>query len=207
MKTTWNNIFVFASGATIGSVVTWIFLKKRYEQRAQEEINSVKEVYARRNGISYEELADVKPEEVAVDATQVGASSVTNFLKEHAAIVKKMGYTQYSDSDHIVKSEEVTDVSAKRVFKIIAPEELGECGYDVKELTYYADGVLTDDHDEIIEDVDMVVGKDFADHFGDYEDDSVHIRDDANKIDYEILLDPCTYSDAVNKNPHLAEDK
>ena len=38
--------FLFTAGAAIGSVVTWKLVKTKYEQIAQEEIDSVKEEYA-----------------------------------------------------------------------------------------------------------------------------------------------------------------
>ena len=80
-------------------------------------------------------------------------------------------------------------------------------GYRTVTLYYHADGVLTDDQNEIVEDADDVVGTDFSEHYGEYEDDSVCIRNDAKRTDYEILYDPSTYHSGVNKNPHLAEDE
>lgn len=81
---------------------------------------------------------------------------------------------------------------------IISPEEFGESGnYTQISLTYYSDGVLADDEDEIIEDIDDTVGEDFADHFGDYEDDSVFVRNDRLRCDYEILKDNRSYHDVA----------
>ena len=40
------NFAMFMAGLTIGSAATWLCLKKRYEQIAQEEIDSVKAVFA-----------------------------------------------------------------------------------------------------------------------------------------------------------------
>ena len=72
-------------------------------------------------------------------------------------------------------------------------------------LTYYADGVLADENDEVIEDVEDAVGIDSLNHFGEYEDDSVFVRNDARKCDYEILLDQRTYSEVVEDMPHQME--
>ena len=91
---------------------------------------------------------------------------------------------------------------------VITPEEFGELKeYETIELTYYADFVLADNRNNPIEDVDDVIGLDSLDHFGEYEDDSVFVRDDERKIDYQILLDPRKYSDVVNKKPHPTEDE
>ena len=40
-------IFSFLIGATVGSVTTWKLLKTKYEQIAQEEIDSLKDVYSK----------------------------------------------------------------------------------------------------------------------------------------------------------------
>ena len=50
---------------------------------------------------------------------------------------------------------------------------------------------------ESIEDVDDVVGEDSLNHFGEFEEDSVYVRNDERKCDYEILLDHRRYADVV----------
>lgn len=41
------NVLMFTAGAAIGSLVTWKVVKAKYEQIAQEEIDSVKETWSR----------------------------------------------------------------------------------------------------------------------------------------------------------------
>lgn len=73
---------------------------------------------------------------------------------------------------------------------VISPDEFGEKdGYENVTLTYYADGVLTDYFDNVISNVDEVVGFDSLDHFGEYEDDVVFVRNEKMETDYEILRD------------------
>ena len=45
MNKTVIGIISFAAGAAIGSVATWMLVKNKYEQIAQEEIEEVREVY------------------------------------------------------------------------------------------------------------------------------------------------------------------
>lgn len=79
---------------------------------------------------------------------------------------------------------------------VISPDEFGQDeSYETISLTYYADGVLADDDDEMVEDVENLVGFDSLNHFGEYEDDSVFVRNDRLKCDYEILLDHRKYTD------------
>ena len=81
---------------------------------------------------------------------------------------------------------------------VISPDEFGEMedeDYDKVSFTYYADGVLADEYDEIVENIDEIIGEESLTHFGEYEDDSVFVRNDKLKCDYEILLDQRNYSD------------
>lgn len=89
---------------------------------------------------------------------------------------------------------------------VISPDEFGEFeDYDTISLTYYADQVLVDDGGDKIEDVDDVVGMESLTRFGEYEDDSVFVRNDRLRCDYEILMDERTYSEAQKERPHQRE--
>ncbi len=89
---------------------------------------------------------------------------------------------------------------------VISPEEFGsQSGYTDVSLTYYADGVLADENDEVVDDADDIVGLESLMHFGEYEDDSVFVRNDTRKCDYEILLDQRYYSDVIKTKLHYTE--
>ena len=190
MKNTLSNLVIFAAGAAIGSLVTWRILKPYYENIVQEEIESVKEVFSTRAAESTDEDME--------DASGPNPEPID--IREYAATIQDNRYTNYSDK------KEVQDNVRKPY--VVTPEEFGEReGYEVTTLIYYAgDGVLTDDMNHPIEDVENTVGQDFHTHYGEYEDDSVFVRNEESGTDYEILLDPRSYSDVVNRNPHLAED-
>ena len=188
-RCTLNNIFIFAVGAAIGSAVTWKLLKTKYEQIAQEEIDSVKEVFSRKAEEDTEEDTDEEPEEPRRSVAEKPS------LAECAARVKDLGYVNYSNYKEEKKevTESMADVDRPYV---ISPDEFGEFDdYEQISLTLYADGVLTDDYDEPLEDVEGTVGEDSLTHFGEYEDDSVFVRNDRLKADYEILKDLSNYSD------------
>ena len=71
---------------------------------------------------------------------------------------------------------------------VISPEDFDDHeDYDVVSLTYYADDVLTDERDNVIEHPEDLVGYDWASHFGEYEEDALHVRNEKRKTDYEIL--------------------
>ena len=90
---------------------------------------------------------------------------------------------------------------------VISPEEFGEADYNIVSLNYYADGVLANDFDEVVDDVENTVGEDFEEHFGDYEEDSVFVRNDELGLDYEILRDMRNFSDVVKNHSRHTEDE
>ena len=186
MKTVLNNFVIFAVGAAVGAAATCKFFRDKYEQIADEKINSLKELYNRK----YSEIEE-HPEDESYSDDQIAIEEYRNTIQEE-------GYANYAES------KVVNNVEKPYVIK---PEEFGEMDdYDTVSLTYYSDEVLTSDRDDRVEDVENTVGLDFASHFGEYEDDSVFIRNDRLKTDYEILIDLRNYSDVVKKIPHHAEE-
>ena len=187
----------FIIGAASGATVAWYLLKDKYETLAQEEIDSVKEVFARREQEMKDETVKRNVAEGIKDSDRTKPD-----LKEYAEQLKKNGYTRYSDLS--ADDEGVSDKQTKPY--VIPPEQFGDDeNYDQISLTYYADGVLADENDEVIDDVEETVGIESLNHFGEYEDDSVFVRNDTRKCDYEILLDQRTYSEVAEEMPHRME--
>lgn len=175
-------VLTLIAGAAIGSTVTWKFVKTKYEKIAQEEIESVKKSFSKEEPIE-ETSTEQKTEGAKV------ATVITDPMREHYnSIVDGMGYLKKEGGSEVVKKPYV-----------ISPEEFGErTGYDTETLYCYADGILTDESDELIEDIDAVIGLESLTHFGEYEDDSVHVRNDELRTDYEILRDVRKYLEAKN---------
>ena len=196
MKNKLEIFAVFTAGVAVGAASAWKFVKKKYEQIAQEEIDSVKESFSKK-------IPDaVKKEDVMKPVAKVDKTTEKPSIAEYAAILKKEGY-DYSKSN----ASKAKEPAFKKPY-VITPEEFGEFDeYEKISLTYYADQVLADENDEIMEDADIVVGLDSLSHFGEYEDDSVFVRNDRLKCDYEILLDQRDYREAIQNIPHRAEER
>lgn len=193
-----KNFMLFVLGVAVGSVVTWRYVEKKYEQIAQDEIDSVKEVFSKRET----EFTEDTEVQIKADNAKKKPSVI-----EYAAWLRKRGYTNYSDMVD-EKPEEVKEepMSVDKPY-VIAPEEFGELDdYETISLIYYADQILADDNDVIVDDIEDVVGFDSLNSFGEYEDDSVFVRNDRLKCDYEILLDQRKYSDVIKRRPHEVED-
>ncbi len=190
------SFLAFVMGAAAGSLVTWKFVEKKYKQIAQEEIDSVKETYAKMRKDDLEakqadleaakaKLHPAEPEKV--ETPEIRPEEV----KKYEDVIVKHNYTSYSNN----VDEKGGDVMTDRPY-IISPDEFGDYpDYETISLTYYNDKVLTDEYNEIVDDIDDLIGDDSLNHFGEYEDDSVFVRNDALKVDYEILLDPANYRD------------
>lgn len=194
MKNILSKIFIFATGAAVGSLVTYRLVKSRCEQQADEVIKEMKEYYIHK----YDGPQQAEP---SMGDTETPAEEVAEpTIEDYRETLVEAGYTNYSK----IRKEEVEKVEKPYV---IMPEEFGEIdGYETISLTLYADGVLTDDFDDPIEDVEHTVGKDSLDHFGEYEDDSVFVRNDRLRCDYEILMDTRKYSSITSSKSRLTED-
>ena len=120
--------------------------------------------------------------------------------QEYGELLKNTGYSNYSSE----KGKGENEVEFKKPY-VISPEEFGEMNdYEKTSLTYYANGVLTDESDEIIYNIEETVG-DALEHFGEYEDDSVFVRNEENMCDYEILLDQRNFSELTGAEPFHME--
>lgn len=177
-------------GIGIGTAGTYTYFKDKYEKLAEEDFNSRRVFDENGEANSNNSIA-----EKTADTRTVDKPSIT----EYAARLQKEGYVNYSN----MTEEEQKDV-VNRPY-IISPSEFGEFDdYEKINLTYTADGVLLDDMNEIV-DVDESVGEDSLEHFGEYEDDSVHVRNDTKKCDYEILIDQRNYREIFDIHPHRME--
>ena len=198
MNRTLNNVLLFTAGAAVGSLVTWRIFKSRYE--------IVDEDY------------DEEPDD-PVDGDDGNKSESTENkidynkkppLKDYVKMVEDYGYkpkTHMEEVEEELANGEQGDEDIYEPF-IIRPEEYGELhAYETLSLNYYADGVLTDDLDNPIEDVESLVPADFADHFGEYDDNAVFVRNDNLECDYEILRDLRKFTDVVGENPYPTEDE
>ena len=201
-----KGLCIFATGALVGAAVAAKAVREKYQQEAEEEIAEMREYYR-----------ELKKEATKVDTTEddTKEESKEDFrpieeLAEAEGIIKDKGYvnyTNYNDTDYSENNKE-EQVDEDEIY-IINPEDYGgENGeYDTVSLTYFKDGVLADEVDEIIT-YDVVGGMENLQPFEDYPDcTAVYVRDDNIMVDYEILRDPYQYDEykwdlSDDKPPH-----
>lgn len=200
MNNTISNLIIFSSGVAIGVAASWKFFETKYKKISQEEIDSVKKVFSlnkENNESTFE--PDRNPENDESKENKLRGMRVKiGPVDEYAKFVKDLGYTD---------EEKGVENMHKRPY-ILSPDEFGElANYDTESFTYYADGVLTDESNNPIKDAGAIIVEDFADHFGEYEDDSVFVRNDSRKTDYEILRDERNFSDVKNSRTYPVDEE
>ena len=202
MNSTLKGVLIFVLGAAAGSLATWKLIEKKYKDIAQEEIDSVKDTFSKMKKNEYPDKLEDYPdfeefddsddsddvEEEPKPEQKIDRNNKPDIV-EYAKILSESGYTNYAERQDKKEKKGVEPVEDERPY-VISPDEFGEKdGYENVTLTYYADGVLTDYFDNVISNVDEVVGFDSLDHFGEYEDDVVFVRNEKMETDYEILRD------------------
>lgn len=191
MNKTLSNLFIFATGAAIGSVVTWKFVKKKYERLAQEEIDEIREYYDNLTR-KVDDTANPEPVEEPTNDIPPAPTVIPAFTEQD-----RIDYANLAGNYTAEKGGPVT----VQLPEVITPGEFGEFGYPTVSLTYYADGVLVDEYGDVVDsaDVESMIGADFERHFGEYEEDSVFVRNERLETDFEVLRDYSKYSD-IPKN-------
>lgn len=186
-----TNALSFLAGAAIGGGLVWYYVREKEAARADREIESVKATYAKRE----------QAEQKDIPSTPVppGKNQDKPDLADYVKRLEREGYTEYSRT--IEPAEKENPEASEDGPYVISPEEFGEIEeYTKVSLTYFADGVLADELNEPVDDVEEIVG-DALEHFGEYEDDSVFVRNDAKRCDYEILQDLRNFKDVLEDMP------
>lgn len=207
MKCSIVNALLFTTGAVVGSVVTWKFVKTKYERLAQEEIESVKESFSKHHENSSEnsmhEVCNAQNEESLVDENGVPIEGEDEDpqdymmrVAEYEAEIRRLGYASFSNK------EEGGGEPVYYTPYVITPDEYGEDGYDVSMLTYYSDGVLEDEYWNVIDNIEDIIGKEFEDRFGEYANDTVFVRNEKLHTDYEVTYDRRTHEESQSYSPH-----
>lgn len=185
-----SSVIIFCGGVFIGGFLTWDFFKTKYEKIADEEIASVKETFAHR-----EPRHD---NNYKVEEALKGNDAYINIIDSNS-------YRNYSNTAiETDKKGGTADMELKQPY-VITPEQYEDnVDYTKVSLTWYNDEVLEDDWGNVL-DPDDVIGSDALKTFGQYEKDSVFVRDDDEQIDYEVLLDTRSYKETYGHDPVEAD--
>ena len=178
----------FIFGAAAGAVGAWYACKTKYERIAQEEIDSVKEVIS-------EKMTRTEEKEKESDEP-------AHIFDEDSEAMKSF-QNSYGYMPNFKKPDNLPKVQDDRPRPyIVTPDEYGDQdGYELVGLVYYRDHILVTSVDnEIVEDVDDIIGFESLNHFGENEDypNQIFVRNDEHRCDYEVERDPRTYEESRN---------
>ena len=185
-----KGLLIFAAGLAVGAVAGAVLVKNKVLADAKAEVEEVREYYRsargkvnRENIEETEEVKEVEKKEYELKDIQV---------KDEP----KTGLTNYSQITKMYMSKDEFQSPMYDDPFVIDPSEFGENPeYDTETLTYFADGVLVDDVDDVIEEPDIVVGLENLKIFEEFGATTVYVRNDIYKTDYEIIRDDWNYSD------------
>lgn len=205
-----KGIFYFLAGVVVGAIPAWLLAKKKYERIADNAIAEVKEAYAKRReqDILAEKARTKPPLEELVQKVREEVDTDEADLEEMQEIIETNGYA--ADGTYNGHERPTLEERLNAIPYVISPEMFGEVygPGNTCTMTYYSNGVLVDDASGMVEDIEAMIGMDALNHFGDYERDIVHVRNDRYMMDIEVCRDPGTYEDVggINEKPYNPED-
>lgn len=213
-----KNVFIFLAGVGVGSLVTWKYVERKYRSLAEEEIESVKELYKEKLA----EKSEFNKQKVETIKKDIQKKEIEKNNRELEKIINNQKYvtgTDYAkegtesvqvedfrgepgisgdpkgdidDEKYLVDTQE--DHLVPNPPYVISEDEFGEFGNEEKTLIFYSDSVLADDDDDIIVDPEAVVGN-ALEEFNDPMTERVFVRDEKEEIDYIILRSEKTFSE------------
>lgn len=206
-----NAALVLVSAATgfIGLGIGYKIAEKRLTAEFEERLDKETNLLRRMHKPEY-----TTPQEMVEHLHGDEADEAIRSLVEYAGEKREpVAYDKIRTSQIQVVKDTADDeqVATRRVFEpsddrgeiyVLTGDEYeaDEAGYQHVTWTYYAaDGVVTDVHEDRIEDYAKLIGTDFAQQFGAKNDDqnTVHVRNEVIMIDYEIIRSEGSYRQEV----------
>ena len=199
-----KNVLIFLIGAAAGAGAMYLALRKKVEKEINKALSEIDED-------KYGKEENKTTEEPEQKESEPGKRDLTAYHE----VLKKVDYTKAAPAteevttmtESVEKSvEELTEKAQEivgkpkakktKVPKKVTPDEFDATNDDGKmTLTYYADGVLADDEDNVYDPVETMGATNFKNFKATY--DPVYILNYANGIIYEVVQDNRKYSDIV----------
>lgn len=196
----------FIAGALSGAAAAGYYFHKKYEERLDEEVRSVKESFGR--VYSYKDSHQDNDGETDISVTE------DDSIIKREVDTSKTDYTKYFENPNITDEITIKD-------EVEAPEEdlaPGEAPYVIDdyeymqdeestkiELLYFDDGLITDENWDPIEDLSRIISKKDLEEFVESEEDSIYTRSDARHCIYIIEKQDEPWEGFVERHPIIKE--
>lgn len=169
-----KNIIFLIFGLVIGTATGYVVAKNKYEKEFQDALNELWDERHENRRSTEEELDEV--EEFSEEERQSYVDIVHEEYVENTSENLKQGPYLIGIDDYY--------------------NEFGDVKYEKKMLIYYEDdGVLIDENEDTIDNLDQVIGRESLEHIGDYEDDRIYIRNEWYGTDFEVVVEHSAYAD------------
>lgn len=211
----------FLAGAALGFSAGYIFLKEKFKKISDKEIESVREAYQKMKDNVYQkkpldQLAEkYKETNEAMKKYAAESTKSAESMRSLNEVLKGYGAEFDPADDNTIDLTKARQEMEARQSVRKALKEAGERPYEISEeefgefedyttigLTYYSDGIVADERDLPLDDMERIIGSNWQDDF----DTICYIRNDALKCDYEITSDPRLYSDILKESPYLRSE-
>lgn len=184
-----KQILYFSIGAAVGAVSAWFVTKKYYEKRFAEDIDAIRGDYE-------EEYTKERIEDKIKDLGYI--SDDPDVVHMEFSKINPVNEENYNEDGTAKDPTEVNPFPNEPVDHpyTIGPDQYhDEMLFDKMTLTYYeGNDALISDEDESLEIGDFI-GRDSLDKFGEYESDTVFVRNEKMGMDFEVVLVHGSYED------------
>lgn len=164
--------FLLLSSILISSTLSYLLTKARYEKKIVKPAQKQEPVQKPEQKKS----TDLQEKEDITKYAEKYKQKFTELTKEYAPDHEEHKTREFIDADIFGSNDE----------------------FDTVTWTIYADDILVDEMDHIINDPDKNVGSDVVENFDEFQhDNTVYIRNYDTKLDYKIVRDLRTYAEVI----------
>ena len=194
-----KNAIIFAAGLAIGGGISYWRLRSFYESKIISEAAEVKEYYNEKLKEATEQKPvkeePVKEEKPKTKPKKEPAKKQEDEMEEYTAQAGVYDYTAISSKKSKSKKKTAKASNEKPKPEIITPDEYDQSnGYWKLSLTYFeGDETVINEDEEIVDDVSYLIGDEWKNHIGDYEDGVVYIRNANISSDFVVIYDSRSY--------------
>lgn len=167
-----KEITIFAAGVVVGGAIMTFIVKKQCAKKAAEDIKSVVDTYEK----AMFTAAQKNEEEKEKDQSET---------KPELDLKEKL----YSKLEPATKVDEPYAITMEEY-------ERNENGYFQEMLFYYADNVVANVNDEVI-DVDNTIGREALRILDESIGDKIYIRNEALEMEWEVNNDPRDFKEVT----------
>lgn len=194
----------FIAGVVSGAAVAGYYFKKKYEERLDAEVRSVKESFGRvYSGKKDSDHSDDESNSITEDDSIIKRNVDTS----------KTDYTKCFDNPSVEPIDvKIDDGTQKEKLEpgeypyVLDDYEYMQDDESTKiELLYFSDGLITDENWDPVEDLSRIIDPKDLEEFVNSDEDSIYTRSDARQCIYIIEKQDETWEGFVERHPIIKE--